>query len=141
MSANNCILLSGRLGRDPEFKTTQGGTNIATFSLAVDRGRKDQQGNWITDWFNCKVFGKQADTANELLRKGMNIAIQGAAQQEKWTDKEGQKRESLVVAVDHFKILDKRDGDQAQRQERQQAPAPQGNGGGGYFDEDDIPPY
>lgn len=141
MAANNMIMLIGRLGRDPELRFAQNGTTaIATFSLAVDRpGRRDAQGNRTTDWFNVKLFGKQAELANDMLRKGARASVVGACHQEKW-EKDGQRQERTVVSADSFQILDSRtDGSPEPAAPRlEPAPAPPAST---YFDDDDIPPF
>lgn len=145
MAANNCIMLIGRLGRDPDLRFGNSGTAITTFSLAVDRPRKDQNGNRVTDWFNVKLFGRQAEMANEMLRKGSTVAIAGACHIEKWTDRDGNAKERTVIAADAFQILDRRqEGDQAPTaaNRTQTAPPPGERNPGSYFDDDDdIPPF
>jgi single-strand DNA-binding protein len=73
------ITVVGRLGRDPEMKYLPNGDPVTTFSIATDRKYKGRDGNTVaeTTWFRVSVFGKQAETANEYLRKGRMALIEG----------------------------------------------------------------
>lgn len=70
----NKVILMGRLTADPEITRTQSGVAIATFNIAVDRGDKEKN----TDFIRCKAFDKQADFAGRYLHKGIKIAIEGS---------------------------------------------------------------
>ena len=67
----NKVILVGHLGGDPESRFTQGGTAVATFSVATNESRKNSEGNWEdhTEWHRCVLFGKQAETAAEYIKK------------------------------------------------------------------------
>ena len=104
----NQVFLLGTLGRDPEFRTTVGGTNIATFSLATSESRKDAQGNWLEDttWHNIKAFGRSAETARDQLKKGGKVFVEGKITQESWDDKQtGQKRSKTVVVANYLSVV------------------------------------
>ena len=128
MSANNTINLIGNLGEDPDLRTTSTGTQIANFSLGVTRTRKDQNGNKVTDWFQIKLFGKQAELAQKYLRKGSKVAVVGTCEIEEW-EKDGQKHSRTTVAADGFQMLDPANGQQQggyqqAAPQQQYAPAP-----------------
>lgn len=143
MAANNNCTLIGRLGRDIELSTTTTGKQLAKTSIAVDRPGRDQHGNKQTDWFNVKIFGKQAETAAQYLRKGSKVAIVGSIQIEKWNDRQsGQERQATVILGDGFQMLDPRQDDGQQQAYSQPAPAaapPPPSAG--YYADDDIPPF
>ena len=72
----NLVILTGRLTADPEYSISSTGTNIAKYSLAVDRQVK-KDGQATADFLRCTCFGKNADFAAKYLHKGMKIAIEG----------------------------------------------------------------
>ena len=87
MNMNNVQEL-GRLARDPEILLTKGGTKIARFTIAVDRGGK----NGGVDWIPATAFGKTAEYLENYLRKGALVLAIGRLQTSNYTDKEGNKR-------------------------------------------------
>lgn len=119
MSINRCNI-SGNIGRDPELRQTQGGTQVLTFSLAVsDRKRNQQSGEWedVTNWIPCVVFGNRAESLSRFLSKGMKCAVEGKLRWSQW-DKDGQKHSKIEVIVDEVEFL-------SQRQQGNQQPAQQ----------------
>ena len=84
----NKVIMMGRLTRDPEVRYSQGAsqTAIARFSLAVDR-RWKREGEPDADFFNCTVFGKQADFVEKYLRQGTKVVITGRVQNDNYTNK------------------------------------------------------
>jgi single-strand DNA-binding protein len=104
----NRIVLIGRLTRDPEVRTTTTGKNYATFSIAVDKGRKPTDPNEPTaDFFNVKVWGQTVDYVSNYLTKGRLIAVDGRIEGRKYIDKEGIQREIWEVTADNVKGLDR----------------------------------
>ncbi len=106
MSVNKVILV-GRLGRDPETRYTGGGQAVANFSLATDETYKDRNGERQkrTEWHKIVVWGKQAEIAQQYLKKGSLIFIEGRIQSREWQDKEGQKRTSFEIVANNFRML------------------------------------
>lgn len=112
----NVVNISGNIGRDPELRQTQGGTQVLTFSLAVsDRKRNPQSGQWedVTNWIPCVVFGNRAESLSRLLSKGMKCAVEGKLRQSSYKDKSGQNRSKIEVIVDEVEFLS---GSKAQNQ-------------------------
>jgi single-strand DNA-binding protein len=120
----------------------------------VRRPGKDAKGQEITDWFSVDLWGKQAELAAELVRKGTLLSVSGACHIDEWTDQQGARQKMVKVAADSFQLLESKGaaGDQGQpAQQRQTAPQNSGYGqrrqtaaspnAGDYFDEDDIPPF
>lgn len=104
----NTVVLTGRLGRDPEFITTKNGLNICNFSLAVSRERPiicDSDPENLVDWFNVRTFGKLAETVNNLAKKGLRVGITGRLDVNEWTGRDGVKRENAVVTAKTFEVL------------------------------------
>jgi single-strand DNA-binding protein len=106
MSVNKVILV-GRLGRDPETRFTGGGQAVANFSVATDETYKDRNGERQkrTEWHKIVVWGKQAEIAQQYLKKGSLIFIEGRIQAREWQDKEGQKRTSFEIVANNFRML------------------------------------
>lgn len=134
MSVNKVILV-GRLGRDPETRYTGGGQAVANFSLATDESYKDRNGERQkrTEWHKIVVWGKQAEIAQQYLKKGSLIFVEGRIQSREWQDKEGQKRTSFEIVANNFRMLGGRSD---------AAAAGAGAGaGGGSRDAEDVPPH
>jgi single-strand DNA-binding protein len=106
MSVNKVILV-GRLGRDPETRYTGGGQAVANFSVATDESYKDKNGERQkrTEWHKIVVWGKQAEIAQQYLKKGSLVFIEGRIQSREWQDKEGQKRTSFEIVANNFRML------------------------------------
>jgi single-strand DNA-binding protein len=147
MAANNMVMLIGRVGRDPETRYFENGRAVSKFSLAVTRPGKDKQGQEITDWFQVDVWGKQAELAGELIRKGALISVVGACHVEEWTDKDGAKQKSVKVAADHFQMLESKAVSDSRHEAGDRAPALAGTRRGAdepgteVLGDDDIPPF
>jgi single-strand DNA-binding protein len=139
MSVNKVILV-GRLGRDPETRYTGGGQAVANFSIATDETYKDKNGERQkrTEWHKIVVWGKQAEIAQQYLKKGSLIFIEGRIQSREWQDKEGQKRTSFEIVASNFRMLGGR-GDGAAAGAGAGGGMSRGTGGGGDFDDQSGP--
>lgn len=114
MSVNKVILV-GRLGRDPETRFTSGGQAVANFSLATDSSYKDRNGERQkrTEWHRIVLWGKLAELAQQYLKKGSQVYLEGRIQSREWEDKrDGQKKTSVEIVVSEMKFLGAR-GDAA----------------------------
>src|SRR5580693_8624652 len=113
MSVNRAILV-GRLGRDPETRYTSGGQAVCNFTLATDETYKDRSGERQkrTEWHRIVVWGKQAEIAQQYLHKGSLIFVEGRIQSRQWDDREGQKRTTVEIVANNFRMLGGR-GDNA----------------------------
>src|SRR5689334_5938936 len=106
MSVNRAILV-GRLGRDPETRYTSAGQAVCNFTLATDETYKDRNGERQkrTEWHRIVVWGKQAEIAQQYLHKGSLIFVEGRIQTRQWDDREGQKRTSVEIVANNFRML------------------------------------
>jgi len=151
MANLNKVMLIGRLTRDPEVRTFANGGKVANFGFAVNTRKKNQStGQWEDEpvfidmaVFNRGETGRQADIAEQSLRKGHQVFIEGHLKLDQWTSQDGQKRSKLTVVVDNFQFLEPRsDGGQGGRS----APAtpaarrPAGPSTGPGFDESEPEP-
>lgn len=108
---NNCTIM-GRLTKDPEIHYTQAAepASVARFSLAVDRDYK--KGNEkITDFFEIEAWRQRAEFAQKHLKKGQQIIAQGSFEQQRWTDKDGNKRTGYRLNVSNFYFADSKKAD------------------------------
>lgn len=97
----NLLIIKGNLTKDVEFNTTQSGMDIAKFTVAVARMKKDDG----ADFFNCVAFSKTAKLIADSLGKGSPILINGHVQLGNYTDKEGVKKFTTDVIVDRFEFI------------------------------------
>ena len=96
----NKAILMGRLTRDPEMRTTQAGTAVCTFSIAVDRNFKSQNGERQADFINCVAWRQTAEFVAKYFAKGQLIAVVGSIQTREYEDRNGNKRNMVEVIVD-----------------------------------------
>lgn len=102
----NTITFQGRLGSDPEVRSTAKGTTITSFRLA---NNKRVKGVDHTTWRTCKCWGPVGDTAGEHLRKGQEIIVEGEIRDEEWEDRDGNKRVTPVINVRAWHFTGSRD--------------------------------
>jgi single-strand DNA-binding protein len=110
MSVNKVILV-GRLGRDPETRYTSGGQAVANFTLATDETYKDRAGERQkrTEWHRVVLWGKLAEIAQQYLKKGTLVYIEGRIQTRQWEDKrDGQKRSTTEIVANVMRMLSSR---------------------------------
>ena len=109
MSVNKVILV-GRLGRDPETRYIPNGEAITNFSLATDEQWRDRNGErqTRTEWHNVSLYGKLGEIANQYLRKGSQVFIEGKIQSRKYTDKDGIERMVYNIIGNEMKMLGNR---------------------------------
>ncbi|MFP4458676.1 MAG: single-stranded DNA-binding protein [Candidatus Zixiibacteriota bacterium] len=150
----NKVTLIGRVGQDPEIRNLPSGTMVANFSLATNRRRKDQAGNWIdeTEWHRITTFGKTAETMRNYVHKGMLIYVDGRIHYNRFEDKDGIKRSYTDIIANRVQFLEKRDSNQQQnysqnrpqQNQQQNQQQPEQNNKNDFVDdysgtEDDVP--
>ena len=106
----NRIVIMGRLTRDPELRRTGSGTPVTSFSLAVDRDFKSQDGQRATDFIDVVAWRGTAEFVSKYFTKGRMAVVEGRLQIRDWTDNNGGKRRSAEVVADNVYFGDsKRD--------------------------------
>src|SRR5438045_7866331 len=103
----NRVVLTGNLTRDPEQRTTPGGLSICNLGVACNTRRKNgSTGDWEekANFFRVTVFGRQADSCAQYLKKGRPVAIDGRLEWSTW-ENDGQKRESIDIIADSVQFL------------------------------------
>ena len=111
----NKVILVGRLGKDPEIRSTPNGTTVCKFSLATDERWTDKSGEKQerTEWHNIVAWGKLAEICGQYLRKGKLIYIDGSIRTDSWDDKEtGQKKYRTEIIAANMQMLDKKGDDE-----------------------------
>jgi single-strand DNA-binding protein len=109
----NRVILTGNLTRDPELRSTSGGTSVCSLRLAVNSRRKDSSGEWTDkpNYFDITVWGAQGENCANYLSKGRPVAVDGRLEWREWEAKDGSgKRQSVEVIADSVQFLGSRDG-------------------------------
>ena len=107
----NQVQLIGNLGKDVQLLSLDGGRKLAKFTLATNSFYKNKEGEKVqeTQWHNCTVWGKKAETMEQMLRKGSEVIVHGKLTYTNYVDKEGIKRYNSEIVVQDFMTLSKKD--------------------------------
>jgi single-strand DNA-binding protein len=109
----NKVFLLGNVGKDPEIKSTGGGTMVASFGLATSERYKDQQGNFQdrTEWHNIVAYARVAEIVRDYVKKGSKLFVEGRITTRSWDDKEhaGKKIYRTEIVVNDLSLLSGRD--------------------------------
>lgn len=108
----NYVAITGNLTRDPELRSTAGGTAVLGFGVAVNDRRKNQQtGEWenYPNFIDCTMFGARAQSVSRFLSKGSKVAIEGKLRWSQW-ERDGQKRSKIEVIVDEIELMSRQQG-------------------------------
>ena len=95
------VTILGNVGKQPEIRTTNGGTKVASFSIAVSRKRGDDE---KTVWFNCIAFAKTSEIVERYVQKGSKVLVQGEISTREYDDKDGNRRYVWEVLVDRLSL-------------------------------------
>ena len=101
----NSVILIGRLTKDTEIRYTNSEKAVGNFTLAINRRFKNQNGEYETDFIDCVVFGKQAETMAQYTKKGDLIGVEGSIQKRAYEDKEGNKRYATEIMIEKITFL------------------------------------
>ena len=123
----NSVVITGNLTRDPELRSTPGGTAVCKLRVAVNSRRKDgQTGEWIDkpNYFDVTVWGAQGENCANYLSKGRPVAVDGRLDWREWEAQDGTKRQAVEIIANSVQFLGSRDG---------------GGSGNGFQGESDVP--
>ncbi|MGH9456440.1 MAG: single-stranded DNA-binding protein [Thermoanaerobaculia bacterium] len=137
-SSVNKVILIGRLGRDPEVRTTPSGTTVAKFSLATDERFTDRNGERQerTEWHNIVAWAKLAEICGQYLKKGKLVYIEGSLRTDSWDDKEtGVKKYRTEIVAQNMQMLDRK----GEEGGGSYAGAARSSGAADTVEEDDVP--
>ncbi len=104
----NRAVLTGRLTRDPELRYTTSGTAVVSFTLAVDRQFRNQNGDRDADFINCVIWRKSAENFSNFTHKGSLVGIEGRIQTRNYENQQGNRVYVTEVVVDNFALLEPR---------------------------------
>ena len=143
MAGVNKVILVGNLGKDPEIRHLENGTAVANFPIATSESYKDKEGSRVeqTEWHNVVVWRKLAEIAENYLKKGSQIYLEGKLRTRSWDDQQGNKKYTTEVVADSFTMLGKREDSQGSTNSISTA-APSNNlkeANKPIKDEDDLP--
>jgi len=112
----NSVSISGNLTRDCELRTTQNGTQILTFTVAVNDRKRDQNGKWVDvpNYIDCCIFGNRAESVSRFISKGSKVSCHGKLRYSQW-EKDGSKRSKLEVIVDEIEFMSQSKAAQGQQ--------------------------
>ncbi len=119
MRGVNKVILVGTLGRDPETKSFPNGGSLTQFSIATSESWNDKntgERQEITEWHRIVLNNRLGEVAQQYLRKGSKVYIEGSLRTRKWTDKEGQERFTTEIRGDSMQMLDGPRGGQGESQ-------------------------
>jgi len=138
LSSINRIVVTGRLTRDPELRTTTTGKQVAGLGIAVDKRFKPQDPNEPTaDFFNVTAWGQTAEFITNYGGKGRLVAVDGRLQTRKYTNKDGIEVTAFEIVAENISLLDKpKDGSAGG-----ETPVAAGAASGGEVDGDDYDPF
>jgi single-strand DNA-binding protein len=125
----NRVVLTGNLTRDPELRSTQGGTSVCSLRVACNTRRKGPSGDWEDkpNYFDVTVWGAQGENCARFLSKGRPVAIDGRLEWREWQDPNGNNRQAIDIVADAVQFLGSRDDMNG------------GGGGGGFTPRADVP--
>ena len=113
----NKVLIIGNLGSDPEIKYTKAGDPVANLSIATSESWKDKNSGDLqekVEWHRVVMFSRLAEIAEQYLKKGSKVFVEGKLQTRKWQDQEGKDRYTTEVVAKEMTLLDSRSTSQAQ---------------------------
>lgn len=138
----NRVVLVGRLTKDPEFRTTQNGVSVATFTLAVNRTFTNAQGEREADFINCVTFRKQADNVNRFLSKGSLAGVDGRIQSRSYENQDGKRVFVTEAVCESVQFLEPKNNQSNNQPQQQNGQAQSGNnpfGNGADISDDSLP--
>ena len=112
MSNINQVVISGNITRDPELRSTNGGSSVREFSVAVnDRVKEGSEWKDRPNYIDCVMFGSRAESLSRFMHKGDKVCLSGKLHWSSW-EKDGQKRSKVNVYVNDVELMSRRDGGQ-----------------------------
>ena len=125
----NVVVITGNLTKDPELRSTPGGTSVCKLRVAVNSRRKDSSGEWVDkpNYFDVTVWGAQGENCANYLFKGRPVAVEGRLDWREWEAEGGGKRQAVEIIANSVQFLGSRDGQGAQ------------GGGNGFSPTSDVP--
>lgn len=130
----NNVVLVGRMTRDAELRYTPSNVAVATFTLAVNRNFKNQDGEREADFINCVIWRQAAENLANWAKKGALVGITGRIQTRNYENEQGQRVYVTEVVAENFQLLESRN-----QREQQGQQSPFGNTNPMDISDDDLP--
>ena len=137
----NKVILIGNLGQNPESRFTPQGTAVANLSIATNEAWKDQNGELQerTEWHRVVMYGRMAETANEFMKKGQMVYVEGRLHTREWEDQNQIKRRTTEIRCDNFTMLGRRGESSNSPNQGTGAQENKSGMGGDTVSDDDLP--
>lgn len=136
----NKVYLAGRLTRKPELKQTKNGKNVSDFSLALNRGTKDEDGNEQVDFINCRCWNKVAENLCKYQDKGSFVIVEGSIRVDSYNDKNGDLKYTTYIMVENIEFTPKQTS-KKQEQPKQEQSVDNWDAGKNVEIDDDMLPF
>lgn len=139
MSSINKVILIGRVGRDPEIRQMQSGKSVVNLSLATTSKRKDRDGEFVEDtqWHRLTAYDKLAEIIGQYVHKGSLIYIEGTLKYGKFTDKDGNEKNTTDIVIGQMQMLGGKGESQGETRRNQENERQRQQS----FEEDDAVPF
>ena len=139
MSSVNRVTLIGRVGRDPEIRQMQSGKSVVNLSLATTSKRKDRDGEFVEDtqWHRLTAYDKLAEIIGQYVHKGSLIYIEGTLKYGKFTDKDGNEKNTTDIVIGQMQMLGGKGESQGETRRNQENERQRQQS----FEEDDDVPF
>ena len=141
MASVNKVILVGRLGADPEMRSTASGMSVANVTIATSEkwmDKKTNQNQERTEWHKVVFWNRLAEIVGQYLRKGSSIYVEGSLQTKKWQDQSGQDRYTTEIVARSMQMLGDK-GDNADNQKQNNASFKSNQSQNQPIVDDDIP--
>ncbi|CND42742.1 TPA: single-stranded DNA-binding protein [Streptococcus agalactiae] len=135
----NNVVLVGRLTKDAELRYTPSNVVVATFTLAVNRNRKNENGEREADFINCVIWRQQAENLANWAKKGALVGITGRIQTRNYENQQGQRVYVTEVVAESFQLLESRNSQQQTNQNGNSSNSYFGNANKMDISDDDLP--
>ena len=137
----NRVVITGNLTRDPELRSTRGGTSVCSLRIATNSRRKDASGNWVEkpNYFDVTVWGAQGENCAQYLSKGRPVAIDGRLDWREWEAQDGSKRQAVQIIASTVQFLGGRQEGEGAQPQFVPSGAPAESADFGTGGDDDIP--
>jgi single-strand DNA-binding protein len=134
----NVYTFTGNLARDAKINSTEKGDSVGSFSVGVKSGYGDKA---VTNWINCSLWGKRADSLAPYLMKGQGVAISGELSLRKYKSKDGSDGASMEVRVQDVTLIGSKEDRAPMTPQMASKSIPKADGGFDAFDDDSALPF
>lgn len=133
---NRCMFI-GNVGKEPQIRVTSKGGNVASFSIAVSKRYRDNNGEQkeVTNWVNCTAFGKLSEVVKNLVTRGTQVYVEGEYNVSSYTDDSGNKKSVTCIKVVTLQVLS---GFKGREDDGDEEPG-SGFANGVGFEDEDVP--